>query len=122
MSTLFREQCVACRRDSPRVTEAEIAELRRDVSAWQLLERDGIARLERVFHFPNFADALAFTNRVGVPGGPTRSAASTGTTSSWPQRPMVWSLRADTTADTGAWPFAVGVEMAKDPSPLKATI
>jgi hypothetical protein len=35
---------------------------------------------------------------------------------------MGWSLRADTTADTGAWPFAVGVEMAKDPSPLKATI
>jgi len=60
MSTLFREPCVACRRDSPRVTEAEIAELRRDVSAWQLLE------LERVFHFPNFADALGFTNQVGA--------------------------------------------------------
>ena len=66
MSTLFREQCVACRRDSPRVTEAEIAELRRDVSAWQLLERDGIARLERVFPFQNFADALGFTNQVGA--------------------------------------------------------
>ena len=25
-----------------------------------------IARLERVFHFPSFADALAFTNRVGA--------------------------------------------------------
>ena len=66
MSTLFREQCVACRRDSPRVTEAETAELRRDVPAWQLLEREGIARLERVFQFPNFADALGFTNRVGA--------------------------------------------------------
>lgn len=66
MSTLSAERCVACRRDSPRVTEAEIAELRREVSGWQLLERDGIARLERVFHFPSFADALTFTNRVGV--------------------------------------------------------
>ncbi len=66
MSTLSAERCVACRRDSPRVTEAEIAELRREVSGWQLLQRDGIARLERVFHFPSFADALAFTNRVGV--------------------------------------------------------
>jgi 4a-hydroxytetrahydrobiopterin dehydratase len=66
MSTLAVERCVACRRDSPRVTEAEIAELRREVSDWQLLQRDGIARLERVFHFLSFADALAFTNRVGV--------------------------------------------------------
>jgi len=65
MSTLSAERCVACRRDSPRVTEAEIAELKREVPDWRLLERDGIARLERVFHFPSFADALAFTNRVG---------------------------------------------------------
>jgi hypothetical protein len=125
MSTLFREQCVACRRDSPRVTEAEIAELRRDVSAWQLLERDGIARLERVFHFPNFTDALGFTNQVGAlaereatippsspsggvsrsPGGPTKSVAFIGTTSSWPRRPMWWPLRADTKSDTVAWSF-----------------
>ena len=65
MSTLSAERCVACRRDSPQVTVAEVAELRREVSDWQLLERDGIARLERVFHVPSFADALAFTNRVG---------------------------------------------------------
>jgi 4a-hydroxytetrahydrobiopterin dehydratase len=66
MSTLSAERCVACRRDSPRVTEAEIAELGREVADWQLLERDGIARLERVFHFPTFAGALAFTNQVGA--------------------------------------------------------
>ena len=66
MGTLSAERCVACRRDSPRVTEAEIAELGREVSGWQLLERDSIARLERVFHFPSFADALAFTNRVAA--------------------------------------------------------
>jgi 4a-hydroxytetrahydrobiopterin dehydratase len=64
MSTLSAERCIACRHDSPRVTEPEIAELMREVSGWQILEHDGIARLERVFHFPNFADALAFTNRV----------------------------------------------------------
>jgi 4a-hydroxytetrahydrobiopterin dehydratase len=66
MSTLAAERCVACRRDSPRVTETEIAELTRQIPDWQRLERDGIARLERVFHFPSFADALAFTNRVGA--------------------------------------------------------
>jgi 4a-hydroxytetrahydrobiopterin dehydratase len=66
MKTLSTERCVACRRDSPRVTEAEIVALRREVPDWNLVERDGIARLERVFPFPNFAAALAFTNRVGA--------------------------------------------------------
>jgi len=66
MSKLSAERCVACRRDSPRVTAAEIAELRPEIPDWQLLERDSIARLERVFHFPTFADALAFTNQVGA--------------------------------------------------------
>ena len=76
MSTLSAERRVACRRDSPRVTEAEIAERRREVSDWQLLERDGIARLERVFHVPSFADALAFTNRVGALAEAEGSSAS----------------------------------------------
>jgi len=66
MSTLSAERCVACRRDSPRVTEAEIADLRRQIPDWQLIERDGIARLERTFEVPTFADALAFTNQVGA--------------------------------------------------------
>ena len=66
MSTLSVERCVACRNDSPRVTAAEVAELRPQIPDWQLLERDGIARLARVFHFPTFASALAFTNRVGA--------------------------------------------------------
>ena len=66
MRTLSAERCVACRRDSPQVTAAEIPELRREIPDWHLVERDGIARLERVFDFPSFADALAFTNRVGA--------------------------------------------------------
>jgi 4a-hydroxytetrahydrobiopterin dehydratase len=66
MSRLAREKCVACRRDAPRVTVAEIEELRPQVPDWELVERDGIPRLERVLRFANFAEALAFTNRVGV--------------------------------------------------------
>jgi 4a-hydroxytetrahydrobiopterin dehydratase len=66
MKTLSGERCVACRRDSPRVTEVEIGELRREVPDWELVERDGVAQLQRVFPFPSFADALAFTNRVGA--------------------------------------------------------
>ena len=66
MKTLSAERCVACRRDSPRVTQTEIAELRREIPDWELVEREGIARLERLFPFPSFADALAFTDQVGA--------------------------------------------------------
>lgn len=66
MSGLGAEKCVACRPDSPRVGGAELAELKKEVPAWTLAEREGIPRLERVFGFPSFVDALAFTNRVGA--------------------------------------------------------
>jgi 4a-hydroxytetrahydrobiopterin dehydratase len=65
MATLTNEKCTACRRDSPRVSEADIQELRPQIPEWTLAEVDGIARLERVFRFTNFAQALDFTTRVG---------------------------------------------------------
>lgn len=66
MGLLNGERCVACRRDSPRVTEAEIAELKPEIPDWELVERGGIRRLERAFRFSDFVEALAFTNRVGA--------------------------------------------------------
>ena len=66
MGRLNGERCVACRRDSPRVTEAEIAELKPEIPDWELVERDGIRRLERAFRFSDFVEALAFTDRVGA--------------------------------------------------------
>jgi 4a-hydroxytetrahydrobiopterin dehydratase len=66
MSILTNEKCTACRRDSPQVTEAEIRELKSQVPDWTLVERETIQRLERVFRFKNFDEALSFTNRVGA--------------------------------------------------------
>src|ERR1700746_2822226 len=66
MDALTNEKCTACRRDSPRVTEAEVGELKPHIPEWTLLEREGIERLERVYRFANFAEALSFTNRVGA--------------------------------------------------------
>ena len=63
---LERERCVACRRDSPRVTEEEIAELHPFAPDWSLTETDGVRRLERDFRFRNFAEALSFSNGVGA--------------------------------------------------------
>ena len=65
MERLSDEKCVACRRDAPRVTDDELAELRPRVPDWELLELDGVPRLRRTFGFDDFAAALEFTNRVG---------------------------------------------------------
>jgi 4a-hydroxytetrahydrobiopterin dehydratase len=64
-STLIGERCVACHKDAPRVTEAEIAELKPYIPDWELNEVDGVPRLERTFRFASYPDALAFTQRVG---------------------------------------------------------
>jgi 4a-hydroxytetrahydrobiopterin dehydratase len=66
MESLTGMKCEACRRGAPTVTEEEIRELKPQVPGWRLEEEDGVRRLERVFEFPDFASALAFTNRVGA--------------------------------------------------------
>ncbi|HEX5500193.1 MAG TPA: 4a-hydroxytetrahydrobiopterin dehydratase [Thermomicrobiales bacterium] len=63
---LASERCVACRADAPAVTPQEIAELSPLIPEWDLLDRDGVPRLTRTFRFPDFAAALAFTDRVGA--------------------------------------------------------
>jgi 4a-hydroxytetrahydrobiopterin dehydratase len=65
MNQLASMKCEACRRGAPTVTEEEAAELGQQVPQWEIVEREGIQRLERVFEFPDFRQALAFTNRVG---------------------------------------------------------
>jgi 4a-hydroxytetrahydrobiopterin dehydratase len=65
MEKLVELGCVPCRRGDPVATEAEIAEYHRQVPGWQIVERDDVEQLERVFKFKNFVQALAFTNRVG---------------------------------------------------------
>jgi 4a-hydroxytetrahydrobiopterin dehydratase len=65
MRELSEMRCTACRGDEPTLTDAEIAQMHPQVPEWQVVQREGIKRLERVFRFRNFAQALAFTNRVG---------------------------------------------------------
>ena len=65
MDGLAQMKCVPPRRGGPPLTEEEIAELHPQVPEWQIVEREKVKRLERVFRFANFAEALRFTNRVG---------------------------------------------------------
>jgi 4a-hydroxytetrahydrobiopterin dehydratase len=65
MSELTKQKCTACRVGAPKVTQAEIDELKPHIPEWGLTVRDGIDQLEREYRFKDFAEALAFTVRVG---------------------------------------------------------
>jgi 4a-hydroxytetrahydrobiopterin dehydratase len=64
MAGLSREKCEACRAGAPAVTDSELAELGPQVPEWKLLD-ESEKKIQRVFRFKNFADAMAFTVQVG---------------------------------------------------------
>ena len=62
------EMCIrdsACSGDSPLATPEEIETLLLQVPEWNILMSEGIDKLERVFEFSDFIQALEFTNNVG---------------------------------------------------------
>ncbi len=63
---LSEQVCEACRADAPRVSDDELKALLREIPDWAPVVREGILQLERVFTFSDFAQALAFTNKVGA--------------------------------------------------------
>lgn len=66
MEPLAQMACVACRPDEPTVSDDESREYLKQIPEWRVIEQENIPRLVRVFLFPDFAGALAFTNRVGA--------------------------------------------------------
>ncbi|MGH7457724.1 MAG: 4a-hydroxytetrahydrobiopterin dehydratase [Longimicrobiaceae bacterium] len=66
MTELAQMKCEACRKGAPTVTEVEVRELKPELPRWEIVERDGVKRLERTFRFDDFAAALEFTRRVGA--------------------------------------------------------
>ena len=65
MVELTTLSCVACSGDSPLASPEEIETLRLQVPDWDILSFEDISKLERVFHFNDFTQALEFTNSVG---------------------------------------------------------
>ena len=65
MSELSTKKCEACRIGAPQVTEEEIQMLMLQIPNWEVIKLDGINRLRRTFEFPNFIEAIAYTNKVG---------------------------------------------------------
>ena len=65
-TSLASQKCIPCRGGVPPLTEAEIAELHPHIPDWEVVERNGIPLLQRVFRFKNFVEAMAFTNKVAA--------------------------------------------------------
>lgn len=62
MCELADRQCVPCRGGMPPLQGEKLAELARQLPAWQVVDGHHI---ERRYEFPDFAQALAFVNRIG---------------------------------------------------------
>jgi 4a-hydroxytetrahydrobiopterin dehydratase len=65
MTDLRQASCVPCKGGVPPLTREEIAKLRPQAPAWDVIEREGIIRITRTFPFRDFRGALEFTNQVG---------------------------------------------------------
>lgn len=65
MADLTQMKCVVPRKGSKKVTDEEMAEFKPQIAEWEIIERDGMPQLRRVFKFKNFVQALEFTNKVG---------------------------------------------------------
>ena len=66
MTDLHQMKCVACRAGEPTISQGEMYMMHPQIPEWMVREVDGMQRLERVFKFKNFAQALEFTNRIGA--------------------------------------------------------
>ena len=66
MTDLKNKTCEACRADAPLATAAQVREYITQLPEWKVIEIDGISRLQRVFKFRDFSEALTFSGKVGA--------------------------------------------------------
>lgn len=64
MTQLAQQKCQACRKDAPLATPEEIEKFKPQIPDWKIIEVNGEKRLERVYEFPDFKSAIAFTNLI----------------------------------------------------------
>jgi len=65
MFDLSKQSCEACRADAPKISDEDLKLMMPNIPDWSVIVIDGVMQLSREFDFADFAQALAFTNRVG---------------------------------------------------------
>src|SRR5690606_26600615 len=66
MNTLASGKCIACRKGDPALLDAEIAKLHPQIPEWEIVEVEGIKRLQRIFKMKNYVEAVALTNKIAL--------------------------------------------------------
>ena len=66
MPDLARMKCLPCRKSAPCLNDDAIAALLPAIPDWQLVEVEGLTRLQRSFPFKDFAEAMIFTGLVAA--------------------------------------------------------
>ncbi|HEX2992011.1 MAG TPA: 4a-hydroxytetrahydrobiopterin dehydratase [Anaerolineales bacterium] len=66
MTDLHQMKCVACRPGTPTISQGDMYMMHPQIPEWMVREVDGMQRLERVFKFKDFSQALEFTNLIGA--------------------------------------------------------
>jgi len=62
---LITQKCVPCEKGAPALTDNQLATLKSRIPDWNIIELNGIKKLQKVYKFKDFKQALAFTNQVG---------------------------------------------------------
>jgi 4a-hydroxytetrahydrobiopterin dehydratase len=63
--TLSKESCEVCRAGAPILTGVELQAQLVNVPDWELVIKEGVEQIQRVFKFKTFKQALDFTNKIG---------------------------------------------------------
>ncbi|MCX6179210.1 MAG: 4a-hydroxytetrahydrobiopterin dehydratase [Chlorobiales bacterium] len=66
MNELKNKTCVPCTEGLAPISATEIKKLLVNIPEWEVTVENGINQLQRTFTFPDFKNALAFTNQVGA--------------------------------------------------------
>jgi len=64
MNELAQLHCSPIKANTPRLNEWGVSELTSKLPGWRTFEKDGELRLEKLFRFEDFKQAVAFTNQI----------------------------------------------------------
>ena len=64
MDDLAQQHCIAVTAATPRLFEREINQYLAELPDWEFYEKDSEPRIEKVYKFKDFIQAVAFTNTV----------------------------------------------------------
>ncbi len=65
MNDLYQKTCEPCRTGAAPMTKEEMEKQKALLQGWDLIESQGMKKLQKTFKFKNFRQALAFTNKAG---------------------------------------------------------